>query len=284
MLFGLTVAHGQSGENPNKAIKAVIVSAQAYIFKAPNFDADTITILEPSNKVYLVSKGKWGPFHKIKVDQKTYGYVIDADIKLVSDQTALPQKKSEVKQEPRAEQDDEDPKPEKKAFLSGKFFGPVVQMINFTEDTADKTRSQMIPFLGARWSGLSSLLEGAGYTDANLLFYWGAPSYYQSATGRSASGFIVIGDMLLEMMNMQGPDLVTFYGVGPMVKFSNISATLNESGTDRGYSMTDLILGAAFNVGAVTRIGKYALRFDAKYYWEKQKYWALGLAFQWESR
>ncbi len=262
----------QVKSGPNKALKAVIVNEQAYVFKKPDFDSEVVTILSPGNLIYYVSSGKWDLFHKIRVSPTAFGYISEADIKIISDRPQTPSEKPKESEKPR--------KPQRE-FLSRSFVGPVLQMTNFTEDTMAATRSQSLSFIGAKWSGLSGFLEGAGYSDANLLFYSGAPGYYADATGRSAGGLILIGDYMLEMMKLQGPDIVTFYGFGPMFRFSNLQVTLNQ-GNDIAYTMTDLVLGVVLNAGAGLRLGSYALRFDGKYYWEKQKYWAIGLAFQWD--
>jgi hypothetical protein len=268
-VFFTQAAWPQVKSRANKALKAVILSEQAYVFKKPDFDSEVITILSPGNMVYYVSSGKWDLFHKIRVSATAFGYISEADIKIISDQPRVPEEKQSEPQKPQ------------KPFLSRSLIGPVIQMTNFTESTMAATRSQNLSFIGAKWSGISGFLEGAGYADSNLLFYSGAPGYYADATGKSAGGIIIIGDYMLEMMKLQGPDIVTFYGFGPMFRFSNLQVTLDQ-GNDIAYTMTDLVLGAVANAGAGVRLGNYALRFDGKYYWEKQKYWAIGLAFQWD--
>jgi hypothetical protein len=267
--FGLTV-WSQVKENPNKAIKAVIVTEEAYVLKEPDFDAKVITILPGGNKVYFVSKGKWGPFHKIRVSPKIFGYVLDADIKTFAGKKTP----SQLARQQEAQ------KP-KRSIIATQFGGPVLQITNFTEDTMGKKRSQMLSMLGYKWSGFNSFFDGGVYTDSNLLMYWGAPGYYKDATGHGSSGYNFIGDFLLEYTQLQSRESMSFFGFGGMMRLSHFDVTLTEGATDVDYSMDDMVVGLAFNAGVAARIAEYALRFDAKYYWEKEKYWALGLAFQW---
>jgi hypothetical protein len=275
LFFGTLSAQTKKTANPNKAAKAVVVSEEAYVLKEPDFDAEVITVLDGGPKVYFVSGGKWGPFHKIRVSPTSFGYILDTDIKIVgAEGSALPGNPKEEEEEREARQ--------RRPFLNTRYLGPVIQLTNFTEDTMADIRSQSLPFLGAKWTGYNTFFSGEMYVDSNFLFYSGAPAYYRDATGNAASGYIIIADFLLESADPQSPDTLSFYGMGPMLRLTHIEASLTQNGIKSGYIMEDLYLGVVFNAGLAARLGKCALRLDAKYYWERQKYWALGLAFQWD--
>jgi hypothetical protein len=269
-------------KNPNQAVKAVIVAEQAYIFKTPSFDGEVIVILGPSTKVYSVSKGKWGTFHKIRLEDKQTGYVLDSDIRFVTNDEIKQFEKHKTKFENSKKKKESQKKDTSGRSIEGRrYVGPAVQVTNFTEDTMGSLRSQTITSFGARWSGPSYFMEGS-YTETNILLYWGAPGYYADATGNAASGFILLMDWIVEMTQLQSKDTMTMFGIGPVLRASKIDATLTQGSTNTEYSLTDITLGAVFDLGIGTRFNQYALRFDGKYYWEKQKYWAFGLAFQWE--
>lgn len=286
ILLGANYSWGQqpapvAKENPNKAIKALVVNEPAYIFIKPDFDSEVIATLNVDKKIYYVSKGKWGPFHKIRINKTTQGYVLDSDIKLASAEDFAPKPKPQVEKKPKKTTSKKSKKA--KTILNTNYGGPVLQLTNFTEDTMNSLRSQTLNFFGYKYSGRSRFFEDSTYIDANLLLYWGAPGYYSSATGKSASGWVLIGDFLMEATQAQSRDTMTFYGIGPVFRYSHIEATINEGAVTSDYSLDDAVLGAVVNAGIATRWDeKYALRFDGKYYWEKQKYWAFGLAFQFE--
>lgn len=260
---------------PNTALKATIKVEQAYIFTKPDFDAEVLTVLGPGPQAFSVSRGKTGPFHKIRLTTGQIGYVLDSDIQFLN-----PPKRKKTNSEAKKKSEVRDPR--KKSFMGTRFLGPAVQLVNYTESTMGKDRSQSLPFYGVRWSGLGTFfMDRSTYTDANLLIRWGAPSYYEDATTNSAAGWILLTDMLLEFTQMQTRSVMSYFGIGPMFRYSHINSSLNVGSTKTEYSLDDMVLGAAFNLGMAFELGKYAVRLDGKYYWEKSKYWAVGLAFQW---
>lgn len=280
-------------ESDAKVQKGMITSDEAYIFQEANFDAAIITVLN-RGQIYWISKEKIGPFYRIQLQPGTIGYVLDSDIKpsrsakvegkekksVPKQEEDKPRPKIAKKSEPKDKKESKDTR--RKPFANTRYRGLILQSVNFTEDTMKDVRSQSLLFYGFRWSGQSALMSGM-YTDANVLFHFAAPAYYETKTGRSASGWVSIIDFLFEIANPNGRDILFFYGFGPMLRLSHFDVSLNESGKQVDYAMDDMNLGAAFNVGLAFRLGSsYALRSEAKYYWEKQKYYSLGLAFQFE--
>lgn len=267
-----------------QAVKVVIKAEQAYIFDQPNFDSQVSTVLGPSPKVYLVSRQKWGPFHKIQMAPGKLGYILDSDIQVAKPSAkggkAATKKQAQKKAKDKKEADKADGK--RLPFQRQPYLGPAVQIVNFSEDTMGSLRTQSLTFLGARWSGPSRLLEGAMYTDSSFLVSWGAPGYYSSATGNSATGWILLADLLVQMTQTHSKDTYSYYGIGPMFRYSHIAATLTQGDIKTDYALDDMVAGAVLDLGIATRFSGYALRFDGKYYWERKSYWALSLAFQFE--
>jgi hypothetical protein len=268
--------------NANKALKAIIVAEQAYIFKQPNFDAEVITILTPGKTIYYISRGKWGPFHKIRLSPTQNGYVLDSDVRKIKDPKDKSKNKNDEDRSADEAKDKAKKKPRARSMMGMRGWGPVLQVTDFAESTMGSVFHETMPFYGLKFSGPNTFFEGATYTDADLLIHWGAPGYYSDATTNSASGWIILADVFWEMTQLQSKNVITYFGFGPMFRYSHISSTLQVGAQGVDYSLDDMVLGAAINVGTAARMGKYALRFDGKYYWEKQKYWALGLAFQFE--
>lgn len=268
--------------NPNKAQKALITGEQTYIFQKPNFDAEVATILTPSKTIYFISMGKWGPFYKIRLEPGKTGYVLDSDIRILKD----PKNKTQGSSKNSEEEKDAGGKSKKrrhaKSFKNARYWGGVLQMTDFTENTMNNIRHQYLPFYGIKVSGPHTVLEDDTNIEVDLLLHWGPPSYYTDATSNTAAGFLIITDLLWQSLQQQSKNVMTFFGAGPMFRYSHISSTLTMGTTKSEYALDDMVLGAAFNAGMVTRLDQYALRLDAKYYWEKQKYWAIGLAFQYE--
>ncbi len=272
----------KSPANPNKAQKAIISGEQTYIFQQPNFDAEVVTILTPGKTVYFISQGKWGPFHKIRLEPGKTGYVIDSDIRILKDPKIKNQIISKNADEEKAGGRKSKKRRHAKSFKNARYWGAALQMTDFTENTMNNIRHQYLPFYGIKISGPHTVLEDDTNLEVDLLLHWGPPSYYTDATTNTAAGFIVITDLLWQSLQQQSKNVMTFFGAGPMFRYSHISSTLTIGNTKSEYALDDMVIGAAFNAGMVTRIDQYALRLDAKYHWEKQKYWAIGLAFQYE--
>lgn len=252
--------------------QATVVVEGALVYQDADFDAPVITTLK-LGAVYSVSKGKKGPFFKIRLKPGYTGWVSDTDIKPGIIKIAKSEKKKPS--ESKAE------KP-KKPFFATRYRGPVLQMTSFTEDTLGKERSAALPFYGLKISGFNTLFTGEIYTDANILFHFGAPSYYESYTGKKADGFIFVTDFLLQTVLPQGRNVLFYYGFGPMFKYSQFHLEVDKGSSTSSYSADDMVLGAVFDLGLAARWGSVSLRTDAKYSWERSRYGALGLSLGWE--
>ncbi len=132
-------------------------------------------------------------------------------------------------------------------------------------------------FYGIKFNGYNTLFEGDIYTDANLLFHVGAPNYYSDYTGRSSDGFIVMANFLFQTVLPQSKMHLLYYGFGPMFKYSHLTIDVpNGANKTISYAADDMAFGAIFDVGLAFRLGTLSLRTDAKYYWERTKYYGFG--------
>lgn len=258
-----------------QAQQATVMTDGALVYQDSDFDAAVITTLKRGG-VYSISTGKKGPFHKIRIKPGTVGWIADSDIKLGV--VKLPSPEEEEK---KAKKADEPPK-RKKPFFAARFRGPTFEYINYTEDTLGEERSQYLLFYGMKFNGHNTLFDGEIYTDGNIIFHVGAPGYYSDYTKRSADGFIVMANFLLQTVLPQSKSHLFYYGFGPMFRYSHFTLDVPSGSKNLSYAADDMALGAIFDLGLAFRLGSLSLRTDAKYYWERTKYYGFGLNLGWE--
>lgn len=237
--------------------------------------------------VYDISVGKRNGFYKIRLKPGTVGWIADSDIvggvtsadrKATADLRAGKKPAKVVKKAKLLAP----PKKKSRPFPTEAYRGAVLEFLPFQESTLGSKRKDNLMFYGFKVAGPNTLLDGDMTTDANLLFHYGAPSYYKDATGNDASGFIFLANFLFETTQSHGPNTMTFYGFGPMFRYSHFNVGLTTNGQNLNYSADDMTLGAVFNAGISLRINGYAVRLDAKYYWEKETYLGFGLSYLWK--
>ncbi|WP_374028860.1 SH3 domain-containing protein [Bdellovibrio bacteriovorus] len=255
-----------------QAQQATVMLEGALVYQDADFDAPVISTLKRGG-VYSVSTKKKGPFYKIRLKPGTTGWIADTDVKPGVIKLAEPEKN-----QPSEEKKDKRRKP----FFASRYRGLDIEMINFTEDTMGEERSASMIFYGVKFNGFNTMFTGDIYTDANIIFAPSAPSYYADETGKSADGFIFIADFLLQTVLPKGKSMLFYYGFGPMFKYSHFNLELPNGTKTISYSADDMSLGAVFDLGMAFRLGPVSLRTDAKYYWERSRYYGLGLNFGWE--
>lgn len=258
-----------------QAQQATIINNGALVYRDADFDAPVIETLT-AGRVFSISKGKKGPFFKIRLQRGRVGWIADSDVKpgIVKVETA------EEKQE-AAEAAAVPPK-KVKPFFATRYRGPVFEYLHYVEDTLGQERSSDMIFYGLKFNGYDTVFDGEIYTDANLLMHFGAPDFYSDATGKASEGLILIGNFLLQTTFPQGKSRIFFYGFGPMVKYTHYALQVPDGVDSKTYNADDLNIGAVFNVGYSFRVSDLSLHMDAKYYWEKTSYYGLGLNVGWE--
>jgi hypothetical protein len=280
----------------SQVIKGGVVSEDgAYVFVKPNFDAEVVVTLPPGGVYYISKDLVNGIFHKIKVKKGVMGYVSTSDIKPLSkkDQKAVQveevaRKKAEAKRasdaKARKESGEKNPQePSKqKSFEYQRYWGPQIATVDFKEDTMGEKRHDNLTFFGVKFSGANVLIGGATQTDVNLMIAPSAPSYYEGATKRSATGFVFLANFLMETYWPQSPTWMNYFGFGPTFRYSLFDVTINDPTTNKdvGFSLEDMTAGAVFHAGMAFRIGSMALRVEAQYYWETEAYFGFSLAPQ----
>lgn len=258
-----------------QAQQATVILDGALVYQDADFDAPVIQTLKRGG-VYNISTGKKGPFYKIRLKPGTVGWISDTDVKLGVVKLAPPppdKKLFDKKEEKPAK---------KKPFFATRYRGPVVDFVNYTEDTLGRERSEFLPFYGVKFNGFNTIISGEIYTEGNIMFHFGAPAYYSDVTKKSGDGFIFVSNFLLQTVSPMGKSQLFYYGFGPMFRYSHFTLEVPDGTKTLSYSADDMTLGAVFNLGLAFRFGGVSLRTDAKYYWERTKYYGLGLNLGWE--
>lgn len=259
-----------------QAQRATVVTDGALIYQEADFDAPVIQTLKRGG-VFNISTGKRGPFHKIRLKPGTVGWIADTDVRMGVVKLAAPPSEKKVSEK------SEDKNKRKKPFFATRYRGPSVDYIYFTEDTLGKERSDSLLFYGMKFAGFNTVMDGEIYTEGNILFHVGAPGYYSDVTKRGADGFVFITNFLFQTVLPQSKTHLFYYGFGPMFKYSHYTLEVPQNASSSlSYSADEMHLGAVINLGLAFRLGPTSLRADAKYYWEKTKYYGLGLNLGWE--
>lgn len=266
--------------------KGVIVAEEATVFKDPNFDASVIATVE-TGKILEMSLGKKDVFYRVRLKPGLTGWISDADIRPVDgDGASSPAKVSSGKKSAKKELKPVAKKKKAKPIQMQRYRGLACESVNFAEDTMGRVRSSSLGFCGVRWSGNNVVIPGEMYTDGEILYHLGAPPYYTETTGAASGGFIILANFMFITDLPQSRDLMAYYGFGPMFRFSQFQADLNNdptAGKTKSYQLTDAAVGAVFGAGVAVAIGdRYAVRLDGRYYWEAQRYTSFSLAIQME--
>ncbi|MEN0057628.1 MAG: SH3 domain-containing protein [Bdellovibrio sp.] len=261
-----------SGRAEAQAQQGTILNEGALVYQEADFDAPVIETLK-RGAVFHISTGKRGPFYKIRLKPGVLGWVADTDIKPGVHRIAPVPKKN-----PKAEEKEKKRKP----FFATRYRGPVIEYINYTEDTLGQERSTYLPFFGVKFNGYNTLFDGEIYTESNILVHVGAPSYYADVTKKSADGFIFLVDFLFQTVLPQSKTHLFYYGFGPLFKYSHLNIEVPQGTKTLAYAADDMTLGALFNIGLAFRLGDLSLRTDAKYYWERTRYYGFGLNLGWD--
>ena len=279
VLFGQNLDTSKVAPQPVKKsqsgfVNAIIVEDGAIVFEQDNFDSDPMAELR-HGEVVEVSRQEFGRFnfHRVKLKDGRLGYIADNDFR-------VPGQKIDPKTKTKAEKLSREQKMKERRkhlpFVQQSHYGFTYDYIGYRESTLGLSPTYQMGFYGVKVEGPGLLMEGDGVTEFNLNMSFMAPGYYQQATGNGASGFIVHMDTLLMYPTQQSKNVQTFFGLGPMLRYSHFQAGLTKNGIVSNYSLDDMTIGACFDLGLAFRLPSFALRVDWKYYWETMQYNGFG--------
>lgn len=274
---------------------AIVIVDGAAIYEKANFDSPVIDYLERGKKV-LISKrlyrgaGGLGAFYKIKIRKGLFGYVTDVDVQIdkearVRQEEARRKKKEELDDPTQIRSDLENPEAENEGDgLGGIYFtrylGLAYSAFIYSETIAKRKKSANISLIGMKLSGPGKSMGGMPL-DFELTFTSTAPSYY-SQSFSSSKGFLLLGHAMTILPLKIFRESMLYYGFGLVGKYSKFDVVVRNNPNKTPIDSQDLVLGLGGHFGYAHSFarGRYALRVDGKYYFEKEAYFGYGAALQ----
>lgn len=267
-------------EKQAKAVtKGRVTAESAKVYKSPDFDSPVLGKVKKGREFSMASQPR-GAFYKVLIRSGLIGYIADSEIRPINAR-AKPKKADDKSEEAQSPLEVEEKQKAEKAFVEASFRGVSLSMIRFREETMGLRPTENMMFLGFKVVAEDIVMEGST-GEVNFQLSPGAPKYYEKGTGNSASGYIILMDAMISTQSPMGKNSLTFLGFGPLFKYSKLDVKIDVAGKKEAYSMNDMTLGAVFNYGLSQRIGDYALRVDAKYYWEQIQYYGFSMSAQME--
>lgn len=271
-------------------VRGQILTDEALVYRDADFDSPVIGRMKKGSQLNI-SKRIFGAFHQVQISKTRRGYISDVDVRPLSEinqaqkilkktQGPFAASKENALKESRSREAREESLA-KRPFDSTNYQGFEIAMIRFRENTMGLRPSDNRLFFGFTASGPQIVMEGLN-TDLNVRVSPGAPSYYEQATGKSADGFILITDFKFQTVTTRSKDIVTYFGFGPMFRYSRFGVTFQNTATNKeeSYSLEDMAIGAVFDLGLGMRFGRFAAKVEAQYYWEKLQYWGFAASGQ----
>jgi hypothetical protein len=307
VLVGALVLRGEPAwaqkAKPDAALgfqKGKVLVSSADVYSEPNFDSRIVGRLKGSS-TWTISRKIYGAFYLVRISKDRVGYVLDTQIapltaiaaatKAAKAENARTGKsetpKPDVEKPPTKKEDGREgahlqsksgPRP-KKPFEDADFQGISFLGLRYRENTMGLKPSSNMFLIGFKATGTDNIIQGLP-TELNVQISPTAPAHYEQATGRSSEGFLFLLDGMALNTSAHGANTMTFFGFGPMFRFSKFSVTLPMNGKDEFYSLEDMAIGLKLNYGLAQRFGGAAVRLDFQYLWEKEQYYGLSLALQ----
>jgi len=261
-------------------IQGVVVVDQAAVYKASDFDSAIIGHTRRGKK-FMMSPQIFGAFYRIQIKPGLVGFIPDTEIRPLSKKKPKKDSNSAAKDKRDQDKPDQEEVKKKRPFEETKYKGISIAMINYREETMGLRPTASMIFFGFKAQGEGLLMEGM-LSELNFQVAPSAPRYYEQATGVPSTGIIVLMDGMLLTASPSGKNSLTFFGFGPMFKYSKIDTGVLNGAKTEYYSLNDMSLGVAFNLGISQRIGDFAARLELKYFWEKMQYYGLAITGQME--
>jgi hypothetical protein len=263
-----------------------ILQSGTLVYEKPSFDAEVIAEVSAGREYEMSTRKFAGIFYRVRLRPNVIGYVADTDIKPLFEkpEEKLPRNVREAKRESRQEKERKrNPKPKAKpqrSFEMTRYFGLGMTQVQYKEEAVGKTRRENLNFLQFKLFGPNVLVEGPFPTEFNLMFFSGAPSYYEKTTGQGANGFILMTDFKFLNLRPVGPSMITHFGFGPVLRYSQFDVAVLDAGQLKSYSLGSMALGLSFSGGLGFRLGSLAARGELRYDWEKQQHLGFGANLQ----
>jgi hypothetical protein len=254
------------------AQKAKIAGGDFEIYADADFDSDQIDEVR-EGEVFFVSDKAYGAFYRIKLKSGKVGYIVDYALNIEGKGQLKPKDLDELelielKKEKGYSQDDDvagAEANEDSSLLGRNRGGPVIQFINYREDTMGGEKVSDLMAIGYKSVGLFTW---------SALGTWQVPKYYSDLPGHSASGFLLWGDIGFSNTVGQFNNTDIRIGGGIMSRASVIKVTT----PTRSYDLQDMTLGADIELAITPKFKKWSPDLFIKYYFDKTRYASVGFA------
>ena len=264
-----------------KRSKVARLRNESAVYEAPNFDSPVKLFFSKGKKVrYFLKRykgpGNFGVFYKVKIRRGEYGYVVEDDIDVSKGLVKSPMDSGGI-EGPFKEipfDTDDGPNLGDSIYLS-RYVGLTYSQINYSEDVAGRSLSASTGFLGLKFSG-PGVLIGAPL-DVNIMLLPQTPSYYKRFAS-ATTGFLLVSDIVFMLPLVEWEGALLYYGVGPLVTYSKYNVALRSSRLT--LDSQEIRMGASFPLGVAIKLGKALVKAEAKYYFEKKKYFGFQLGVQ----
>lgn len=260
--------------------RAQATRPEVEIYRAASFDAEVIHHIQPG-KFYYISNKNYGPFFKIKVNDKIIGYVADTEIDIEGvgrieekpfiddpDEPSPKSKKNKKVETEEPEEEDEDG-----SVFKSHYHGIAISLINYHEKTMDQLQVGDLYALGYRYIPFLSDYSSSISWDVNVA--WGLPSYYAEKLKVSGQGITAWGGAQILNISIVDTNKTLRYGIGPFLKYANY----NIKTIVKDYSLQELNFGILLEGGFIYHTRWISLDFGLRYYWERESYGGLSLGF-----
>ncbi len=264
-------------------VRAMIYVDGAAIYRKPDFDSTVQDYLRYQTPVVVSRKpyqgrGGMGLFHYVRYGKKT-GFVPDTDIRMVKKEIEKVAKtKGAKKLRSKAWEKEEEENLGKAPLYFTRYLGGAVSMVNFTEKFSGKKLHDNMLMYGLRMTGPGTLIEDGPPLDFNFWFSLDKPGYYSKFAKGAPTGFMMFGDVAALFPIIDGKSTLVTLSLGLMWVFTKYKVQVK----DRTYDSSEFRIGLDTGLGIGQKFGKYMVRLDGKYYYEKTQYFGTILSFQGE--
>ncbi|NJM10450.1 MAG: hypothetical protein HC883_06275, partial [Bdellovibrionaceae bacterium] len=192
----------------------------AAVYEKSDFDSKVQDYLRYQTKVMVSKKafrgiGGMGLFHRIRYGKK-FGYIPDTDVRVFTEESEkTPETAPETKTGSKAWEKEEEEQLGKAPLYFTRYLGGAVAMVNFTEKFSGKKFSDNMLMYGLRMSGPGTLFDGPPL-DFNFWFSLDKPGYYDNFASGKPTGFLMFGDVMIQLPFIDAKNTLVTYGLGLM--------------------------------------------------------------------
>lgn len=271
-------AQGRSTPKATKKVaaqRAIVQTEGAAVYQLPDFDSKMLGYVPQgvaviaSQKLYK-GRGGFGLFYKVRTSEKIIGYMADTDLIPALSKTKKGSKENPEFQDLKEKQLNPDREP---AYFT-RFIGGGLGLLQLSEKFEGRVLSSNEMVVNFKMVGPGTLGIGLPL-DFNFSLGPRVPEYYQQFARGVGGGFFLHSDLLLVLPFIESEKQVLGYGLGMMLNYSAFKVTVSDTPVDS----QELRIGGAASLNYTRRFGRFAVRFDSKYFYERTAYFGHFLSF-----